>query len=128
MRQFLDCNLNLLFWSFPQKVWNMNKPLTLSIKKTWIFAGKRLTTYFPPTRFWKTVNLWLAFKTKHNVSKFLNIFWNLPRYEQQINIQFFWVKSFRFIISKANHLKSIIAWSPVSNDQNYCICRIQPNT
>lgn len=66
----------------------------------------------------------VAFKTKYNVSKFLNIFWNLPRYERY---SIFWVKSFRFIISKANHLKSIIAWSPVSYDQNYCISRIQPN-
>lgn len=31
----------------------------------------------------------VTFKTKYNVSKFLNIFWNLPRYERQINIQFF---------------------------------------
>lgn len=67
----------------------------------------------------------VAFKTKHNVSKFLYIFWNLPRYERY---SIFWVKSFRFIISKANHLKSIIAWSPVSDDQNYCISMIQPNT
>lgn len=36
--------------------------------------------------------------------------------------------SFRFIITKANHLKPTSAWLPIPYDQNYCVSKIQPNT